>query len=1035
MTVRRKTLAIVGLTCMGLTAVLYGASHFFLLGGFVAIEQADARKNVERARSAFSENMSAIDRFIVNRSAWDVTYDFMANQRGDFVRSEFGRDVTGTPATRRYSFFLLIDKSAQIVAARGTDLNTHAALEIPTSLRAHIVKGDALLTYANGSSKVNGLILLPEGPLIVVSRPIVKTDSGGPIRGTLFAARFLDAREIKQLAARTHLTLAICRLDQAPLPADCEKVRPHLSGADSIYIEPLSDKTIGGYMQLTDIYGKPALILEVEIPREIYRQGRVSQLYFVGALLLASVVFALVVQLLLEKTVLSRLRLLNFSVGRIAVSRDASARIFCSGRDELSGLGRGINQMLEALGESGELVKLLLDSTPEGIYGLDLEGNCTFCNPACLQSLGYQDSEDLLGKSVHMVAHHTRSDRTPYPTEKCPIYLSFRAGKGTHVDDELFWRRDGTSFPVEYWSRPIHRGEKVIGAVVTFVDVTERKQVEQALRQAKKAAEDASRAKSEFLANMSHEIRTPMNGVLGMTELALETELTAEQREYLSTVKSSAESLLSLLNDILDFSKIEAGKLDFETIDFNLRDTLDDTVKILSLRAHQKGLELACRIPPDIPDALLGDPTRLRQVLVNLVGNAIKFTSRGEVVVLVETKEEDDDNVFLHFAVKDTGAGIPMENQGRIFEAFTQADSSMTRKYGGTGLGLAICSRLVEIWNGSIWLESEPERGSTFHFTALFALQKVVPLKAEPLDSELLRDLPVLIVDDNSTNRRILHEMLITYQIKPVEAEGGEPALAMLKQAKNAGHPFPLVLLDAQMPDVDGFYVAEKIKQDTELRNSAIIMMTSAALRGDAARCRELGVEAYLPKPIRRSDLIETIKAVLGARREHIAPKALVTVHSLRESRGRLKILLVEDNRVNQLVASRLLEKRGHAVTVANTGKMALEALNQNSFDLVLMDVQMPEMDGLTATQLLRKSEVGTGKHMPVVAMTAHAMVGDKERCLEAGMDGYVSKPIQITQLFEVIENLLPNSASRVDSVDSRAGKNDRALTKTSMGD
>jgi PAS domain S-box-containing protein len=703
----------------------------------------------------------------------------------------------------------------------------------------------------------------------------------------------------------------------------------------------------------------------------------------------------------------------------------------------LAGVGIDITEQKRANAElrtSRELFMLLLDSIPEGIYGIDVEGTCTFCNPSCTRLLGYQEAAELLGKNMHFLMHHTRPDGTHYPVAECHIYEAFRRGEGTHIDDEVLWRRDGTSFPAEYWSYPMLRDGNVIGTVVTFVDITQRKQAELVLRDARQAAEAANRAKSEFLANMSHEIRTPMNGIMGMTELALDTELNHEQRGYLNLVKSSSESLLVLLNDILDFSKIEAGKLDMEIIEFGLRDCLDDAMKAMSIRAHEKGLELACHILPEVPDALRGDPTRLRQIVTNLIGNAIKFTSQGEVLLRVETQQETGDQTTLYFSVRDTGIGIPPEKQARIFEAFTQADNSTTRKYGGTGLGLSICSRLVERMNGRIWLESEPGRGSTFHFTARFGLQKTFSGKRASIGLETLHGLSVLIVDDNATNRQILKEMLTGWKMRTAEANGGHSALALLKQARAEGRPFSLVLLDAQMPEVDGFQVAKQIMQDPGLSSPVLIMLTWAGFRGDAARCRELGIRAYLPKPIKHSDLLQAIQTVLNGAGDtnsgkpaNLPPKpeqsALVTTHSLREGRKHLNILLAEDNHVNQVVAVRLLQKRGHKVVLVETGKAVLEASRNGSFDLILMDVQMPEMDGLEATGRIRENEKITGKHIPIVAMTAHAMVGDRERCLAAGMDGYISKPLSVKELFETIESVLRVPAGSPKSSGVVAGR------------
>jgi PAS domain S-box-containing protein len=690
-----------------------------------------------------------------------------------------------------------------------------------------------------------------------------------------------------------------------------------------------------------------------------------------------------------------------------------------------------------ALRQSEQRTRLLLESSGDGIYGIDVLGRCTFINRAGADLLGWPP-EALLGREMHELAHHSYADGAPYAEADCPIAQAFRAGIPCRVSDEVFWRRDGRAFPVEYSSHPLVEGGEVRGAVVTFADITARKAAEAELRQAKDAAEAASRAKSDFLAHVSHEVRTPLNAILGMNELALETPVTAQQRKYLTVVQSSAEALLLVIDDLLEFSKIEAGKLGLDRAPFSLRAVVNDTLRSLALRAHRKGLELVGRIHPDVPDAVVGDAGRLRQVLTNLVGNALKFTDAGEVVVSValatENGPEPDEPLdppatpcTLHFSVRDTGIGISHDKQQKIFEAFEQADRSTTRRYGGTGLGLSIASRLVELMGGQISVESAPGKGSTFRFGACLHQPLLMqdraaapaPARAPARAPAELHALPVLIVDDNETSLRTLEEWLRAWGTQPTAVGDGPAALKLLRET--AARPFALLVLDSRLRGDESLALAAHVRQTPELAATGVVLLLTGDQPRELTRYQELGLAACVVKPVVEEELLDAIcraRSLPGP----IADGEVTRCHgdnsheelaasSVASSSSRpLHVLLAEDNPFNQAVLEDLLPLRGHTLRVVGDGRTALTALEQGHFDVMLLDIHMPELDGFRVVEAQRQREQGAGTHLPIIALTARSAAGERERCLQAGMDDYLVKPVRTAELLAAIDRVTAGS-------------------------
>ncbi|MDA0284768.1 MAG: response regulator [Planctomycetota bacterium] len=681
----------------------------------------------------------------------------------------------------------------------------------------------------------------------------------------------------------------------------------------------------------------------------------------------------------------------NNVVGTFGVSRDITSQ----------------QEALLALRRSEKLNRQIVDTALDAFVGMDSEGTIINWNPQAEVIFGWK-SEEALGRTLAdtIIPQQFREAHTT------GLERFLKTGEGKVIQKRLeltALHKSGREFPVEVTISPIRDEHSCIFSAFVH-DISNRKQAEKELRESKESAEAANQAKSDFLANMSHEIRTPMNAVIGMTELVLDTELTQSQHEYLGMVRDSADSLLTLINDILDFSKIEAGKLELESAVFSIRDVLGDTLRSLAVRAHREELELACHIDPTVPDSLIGDASRLRQIVVNLVGNAIKFTQQGEVIVHVDVDQQDDQSVQLHFAVADTGIGIPREKLGTVFLAFEQADSSTTRQYGGTGLGLTICSRLTRLMHGTIWVESELGSGSTFHFSAQLGISTEPP---KPPSRRVVQGSRVLIVDDNATNRLILDEMLTNWGIVTSCVESVDEAIAELRQARAAGQSYDLVLSDVHMPDKDGFTLAAELRSDKDLVDAVIMMLTSGDRPGDVQLCREFGVSSYIRKPIKQSELFDSLVAALSIDgTDDSLPVGVTNSTQQAITLPALRVLLAEDSVVNQKLALALLRKWGHSATVANNGKEAVELASRELFDAILMDVQMPELDGLQATRQIRQAEIGTTRHIPIIAMTAHAMKGDRELCLDSGMDDYVSKPVRPWQLLNALSQFFADDSA-----------------------
>ena len=973
---------------------IYIAADSLLLQGSIKIEENNIQKDVNRALEVLQDDIEKVDYIVRGWSKWDDTYNFIQGNNEVYKESYLNLQ---TFIGIKQNIIFYANPEGKPIYSYALDWQNKKQIPFPDELKKHFIRNSPLLSHKAEDSIVKGIILLKDAPLLISSRPIVTSDGKGPIRGTLIMGRYLDAKEIKQLSQITKLPLVFSRFDNKALPQDVQIAFQSLSSEHPVFFRLLNEESIAGYGLIKDIYGKPALIAHIKEPRTIYEQGRETVKYFLMISALILLVMWFVIQRLLHKLLISR----------------------------------------ESMQKSEERYRSLVEQANDAIISLNPDGQVVAWNAYAERIFGYTAAE-IIGKPFTTVLPQRYHAAQQQFLEK-----AFREGKAVLPDksvDGFGLRKDGTEIPVEQ-SFSLWASDHGMSSTVILRDITDRKKIEAyleseveartadlmelnkklsdsitELNQAKQDAEAANAAKSGFLARMSHEIRTPMNGVLGMAELLLNSELSQKQRKLAQTLHNSGETLLCILNDILDFSKIEAGKLALENINFNLRDIIEEALELMAERAHNKGVEVLCHVPPELPVALKGDPVRLRQVFINLIGNAVKFTEKGEIVINVKPLEIKEDNVKLSFAIKDTGIGIGEEQKALIFDPFVQADNSTRRKYGGTGLGLAIVKQLVELMGGTISIDSTPGKGTLFTFTACFKRQ-TCKNKTVFDQYQLLDGLRVLFVDDNATNRLILHEQLTSWSLKNESAENGRTALEMLRSAAANNDGYDIAILDMQMPEMDGLELAREIKQDRSICSTQLVMLSSFGLYISIDNAHEIGIEHVLTKPIRQSYLFNCLVTIVENSKYGIC-KAYDSKNNCQTNSEQLngQILVAEDNVVNQQVILGMLKHLGCTSEVVNDGCSALQELDKKAYDVILMDCQMPNIDGFEATRIIREREHrssnnGSAPHIPIIALTANAMEGARDECLAAGMDDYLAKPFSITQLHVLLKTWLPNTA------------------------